>query len=106
MLALPEACRLRPRALKVMAGASTRERSGSGCAQVPISAWEGALWVRISAQYYNQLVDYKRLAKAVMVLVKEAQQNTAAGGTSWRSEDYQERLAAEVGTNGFAATHE
>ncbi|CAK0779160.1 hypothetical protein CVIRNUC_004708 [Coccomyxa viridis] len=74
--------------------------------EVPISAWEGALWARISAQYYNQLADYKRLAKAVMMLVKEAQRNTAAGGTSWRSEDYQERLAAEVGTNGFAMTHQ
>ena len=78
---------------------------GSWCVQVPISAWEGALWARISAQYYNQLADYKRLAKAVMALIKEAQRNTAAAGTSWRSEDYQERLAAEVGTNGCAVTH-
>ena len=88
------------------AGASSRETLGSRCAQVPISAWEGALWARISAQYYNQLVDYKRLAKAVMLLVKEAQRNAAAVGTSWRSEDFQERLTAEVGTNGFAMEHE
>ena len=66
---------------------------------MPVSAWEGRLWVRISAQYYNQLPEYQKLARAVMALVKEGARN--AGETSWRSEDYQERLAAEVGTNGF-----
>ena len=65
-----------------------------------MSAWEGKLWVRISAQYYNQLPEYQKLAGAVMALVREGARN--AGETSWRSEDFQERLAAEVGTNGFA----
>ena len=66
-----------------------------------MSAWEEKLWVRISAQYYNQLPEYQKLAAAVMALVKEGERN--AGETSWRSEDFQERLAAEVGTNGFHA---
>lgn len=68
--------------------------------QVPVAAWEGKLWVRISAQYYNEPSEYQRLARAVMLLVKEAERH-GAGETSWRSDDYQERLAAEVGTNGF-----
>ncbi len=63
-----------------------------------MSAWEGKLWVRISAQYYNQLPEYQKLATAVIALVKEGERN--AGETSWRSEDFQERLAAEVSTNG------
>lgn len=68
--------------------------------QVPIAAWEEKLWVRISVQYYNQLSEYQKLARAVTLLIKEAEGN--AGETSWRSDDYQERLAAEVGTNGTA----
>ena len=67
--------------------------------QVPVSAWEGKLWVRISAQYYNQLHEYHKLAVAVMALVKEGGRND--GETSWQSEDFQERLAAEVGTDGL-----
>ncbi len=70
---------------------------------MPISAWEGKLWVRISAQYYNQLPEYQKLAGAVMALVKEGERN--AGETSWRSEDFQERLAAEVNTNGLTPSH-
>jgi isopenicillin-N epimerase len=33
--------------------------------EVPISSWDGALWVRISAQIYNTVADYQRLADAV-----------------------------------------
>jgi selenocysteine lyase/cysteine desulfurase len=33
--------------------------------EVPISSWDGALWVRISAQIYNTMADYQRLADAV-----------------------------------------
>ena len=37
-------------------------------AQVPIACWGGRLWVRISAQLYNELADYQRLADAVREL--------------------------------------
>jgi len=33
---------------------------------VPINALAGGLWVRISAQIYNEMADYDRLAKAVL----------------------------------------
>lgn len=36
--------------------------------QVPVAAWEGKLWVRISTQYYNEPSEYQRLARAVMLL--------------------------------------
>lgn len=39
-----------------------------GNAQVPIACWGGRLWVRISAQLYNELADYQRLADAVCEL--------------------------------------
>ncbi len=35
------------------------------CVQVPCSCYGGSLWVRISAQYYNSLRDYRALATAV-----------------------------------------
>ena len=35
--------------------------------EVPISSWDGALWVRIAAQIYNTMADYRRLADAVGV---------------------------------------
>jgi selenocysteine lyase/cysteine desulfurase len=38
------------------------------CAQVPVSCWGGRLWVRVSAQLYNELEDYRRLAAAVTEL--------------------------------------
>lgn len=37
-------------------------------AQATISCWDGRLWVRVSAQYYNELDDYRRLADAVAEL--------------------------------------
>lgn len=33
--------------------------------QVPVSVWEGRLWVRVSAQIYNTLGDYQALADAI-----------------------------------------
>jgi isopenicillin-N epimerase len=33
--------------------------------EVPIIAHGGRLWVRISAQIYNELADYRRLAEAL-----------------------------------------
>lgn len=33
--------------------------------QVPITAWEGRLWVRISAQIFNIMADYEALRDAV-----------------------------------------
>ncbi|CAL8469935.1 g9477 [Coccomyxa elongata] len=41
--------------------------------EVPIACWEGQLWARISAQYYNCLGDYQALADAVRELVLEGQ---------------------------------
>lgn len=35
---------------------------------VPINALAGGLWARISAQIYNEMADYDRLAKAVLAL--------------------------------------
>ena len=34
--------------------------------QVPVFAFKGALWLRISAQAYNELEEYGRLAYAVL----------------------------------------
>jgi isopenicillin-N epimerase len=34
--------------------------------ELPVHLWEGALWVRISAQIYNELGDIERLAGAVL----------------------------------------
>ncbi|EIE25754.1 PLP-dependent transferase [Coccomyxa subellipsoidea C-169] len=39
--------------------------------EVPVACWEGRLWVRISAQYYNTLEDYQALADAVRELISE-----------------------------------
>ena len=36
--------------------------------EVPISFWEGRLWLRISAQVYNTIDDYKALADAIVKL--------------------------------------
>jgi isopenicillin-N epimerase len=36
--------------------------------EVPISLWDGALWVRISAQIYNNMADYQRLADAIQAM--------------------------------------
>lgn len=33
--------------------------------QIPVACWEGKLWVRISAQFYNELADYQALADAI-----------------------------------------
>jgi isopenicillin-N epimerase len=33
--------------------------------EVPVIAFAGALWARISAQIFNELADYERLAEAV-----------------------------------------
>lgn len=51
---------------------------------MPIACWEGRLWARISAQYYNCLDDYQALADAVRDLVLEGQDADAedAGVTS------------------------
>lgn len=43
------------------------------CAQVPIACWEGRLWARISAQYYNTLEDYQALADALKDLIFEGE---------------------------------
>lgn len=34
--------------------------------EVQLHAWRGRLWVRISAQVYNEMADYERLAEAVL----------------------------------------
>jgi isopenicillin-N epimerase len=34
--------------------------------EVQVHAARGALWVRISAQVYNEMADYERLAEAVL----------------------------------------
>jgi hypothetical protein len=34
--------------------------------QVPFFTIKGTLWLRISAQAYNQMPDYERLAEAVL----------------------------------------
>jgi isopenicillin-N epimerase len=34
--------------------------------EVQLHAWRGSLWVRISAQVYNEIADYERLAEAVL----------------------------------------
>lgn len=39
--------------------------------QVPVVCWEGRLWARISAQYYNTMADYQALANAVRQLCSE-----------------------------------
>jgi isopenicillin-N epimerase len=39
---------------------------------VPVACLEGKLWVRISAQWYNSLEDYRALAAAVHALIQEA----------------------------------
>ena len=36
--------------------------------QATVCCWGGRLWVRVSAQYYNELDDYRRLADAVAEL--------------------------------------
>lgn len=41
--------------------------------QVPVACWEGRLWARISAQYYNTLADYQALADAVEELIREGE---------------------------------
>ena len=41
-------------------------------AQVTISCWGARLWVRVSAQYYNELGDYRRLADAIAELRSSA----------------------------------
>ncbi|MBW2256677.1 MAG: aminotransferase class V-fold PLP-dependent enzyme, partial [Deltaproteobacteria bacterium] len=33
--------------------------------EVPVFPWGGTCWIRISAQVYNELDDYRRLARAV-----------------------------------------
>jgi isopenicillin-N epimerase len=34
--------------------------------EVPVIAFADRLWVRISAQIYNEIADYRRLADALM----------------------------------------
>lgn len=36
--------------------------------EVPIIPFGGSLWVRVSAQIYNEMADYRRLAEALLVL--------------------------------------
>jgi isopenicillin-N epimerase len=38
---------------------------------VPLHAHSGAIWLRLSAQAYNELSDYERLADIVAALVKD-----------------------------------
>ena len=33
--------------------------------EVPVLPWQGRLWARLSAQVYNELSDFERLADAV-----------------------------------------
>lgn len=39
--------------------------------EVPVAYAAGRLWCRISAQIYNELADYRRLAEAVLQLAAE-----------------------------------
>ena len=39
--------------------------------EVPVTSWEGRLWVRISSQLYNTWEDYIALSNAVLVLWAE-----------------------------------
>ncbi len=34
--------------------------------EVPVTALAGSLWVRLSAQVYNEMADYDRLGEAVL----------------------------------------
>ena len=36
--------------------------------EVPVGCWEGCLWVRISAQIYNEMAEYEQLADAICKL--------------------------------------
>ncbi|MBV8168911.1 MAG: aminotransferase class V-fold PLP-dependent enzyme, partial [Alphaproteobacteria bacterium] len=38
--------------------------------EVPVTALQGALWCRISAQIYNEPADYQRLADAVLTIAR------------------------------------
>ena len=38
---------------------------------VPLHAHSGAIWLRLSAQAYNEFSDYERLADIVAALVKD-----------------------------------
>ena len=40
-------------------------RMNEGRIEAQIHAWRGNLWVRVSAQIYNDLADIERLAEAV-----------------------------------------
>eukprot|EP00892_Ulva_mutabilis_P005117 jgi/Ulvmu1/2978/UM015_0018.1 len=40
--------------------------------EAPVIAWEGALWVRVSAAVYNTVADYEALAAAVMAAGERA----------------------------------
>ncbi len=48
--------------------------------EVPVAFVEDSLWVRISAQLYNQVADYEQLAEVVLAL--QARGATAAGPSS------------------------
>ena len=49
--------------------------------EVPVLAMLGALWVRISAQVYNSLAEYRRLAEAVLEVAARGLLAAAAPGS-------------------------
>ena len=40
--------------------------------RVPVYAWEGAFYVRVSAQIYNDLNDWKNLGSWILTLIQTA----------------------------------
>lgn len=62
--------RLPARGPRTQADALTlRERLYAAGTDVPVVALEGALWIRVSAQAYNELDDYRRLADLIVPLL-------------------------------------
>lgn len=49
--------------------------------EVPLAAWDGRLWVRVSAQIYNDRADIDRLADAVMRRVAVAPDRSPIAAT-------------------------
>ena len=47
--------------------------------QVPVFPFKGALWLRVSAQAYNEPSDYRRLAEAVLIEAPKLDSRAASG---------------------------
>jgi isopenicillin-N epimerase len=47
--------------------------------QVPVFPFKGGLWLRVSAQAYNEPSDYRRLAEAVLTEASKLDRRAASG---------------------------